>query len=57
MCIRDSDVPVIGPGYEVVGFQQPIVKSQFSNKGRQSGTKSAEEIIMEEPPPSIFDIY
>ena len=42
-----NDVPEIGPGYEVVGFQQPIVKSRFSNKGRQSGTKSAEEIIME----------
>ena len=42
-----NDVPEIGPGYEVVGFQQPIVKSRFSNKGRQSGTKSVEEIIME----------
>ena len=42
-----NDVPVIGPGYEVIGFQQPIVKSRFSNKGRQSGTKNAEEIIME----------
>ena len=42
-----NEVPQIGPGYEVIGFQQPIVKSRFSNKGRQSGTKNAEEIIME----------
>lgn len=42
-----NDIPLIGPGYEVIGFQQPIVKSFFSNRGKQSGTKSSEEIIME----------
>jgi anaerobic selenocysteine-containing dehydrogenase len=42
-----NDVPSIGPGYQVVGFQQPVVKSQFSHKGKYSGTKDLSDIIIE----------
>ena len=43
---KNLNVDKVAGSIREFGFQQPIVKSRFSNKGRQSGTKSVEEIIM-----------
>ena len=42
-----NGVPSMGPGYQVVGFQQPVVKSQFGFKGKYSGTKDMGDIFIE----------
>ena len=42
-----NGIPSAGPGYQVVGFQQPVVKSQFSHKGRYSGTRDMGDILIQ----------
>ena len=41
-----TDVPVAGPGYEMVGFQQPVVRPFFEHRGGNLGTKGFADILM-----------
>ena len=41
-----SDVPDPGPGYEVVGFQQPVVRPVFEPRGVHLGTKGFADALM-----------
>ena len=41
-----TDIPVAGPGYEMVGFQQPVVRPFFENRGSNLGTKGFADILM-----------
>lgn len=41
-----SDVPDPGPGYQVVGFQQPVVRPFFESKGEHLGTKGFADVLL-----------
>jgi anaerobic selenocysteine-containing dehydrogenase len=41
-----SDVPDPGPGYETVGFQQPVVRPFLESRGEHLGTKSFPDVLM-----------
>ena len=40
-----SDIPDPGPGYQTVGFQQPVVRPFFESKGADSGTRSFPDVL------------
>ena len=41
-----TSVPMAGPGYQVVGFQQPVVRPFFEDRGEELGTKSTSDALM-----------
>ena len=41
-----SDVPKAGPGYEMIGFQQPVVRPFFEGRGEHLGTRNFADILM-----------
>ncbi len=41
-----TDVPDPGPGYQTVGFQQPVVRPFFEGKGPHLGTKNFADVLM-----------
>ena len=41
-----SDVPTAGPGYEMIGFQQPVVRPFFEGRGEHLGTRNFADILM-----------
>ena len=41
-----TDVPDPGTGYQVVGFQQPVVRPFFENRGGHLGTKNFADILI-----------
>jgi anaerobic selenocysteine-containing dehydrogenase len=41
-----TDVPTAGPGHQVVGFQQPVVRPFFENRGEELGTRSMPDALM-----------
>ena len=41
-----TDAPLFGPGYEVVGFQQPVVRPFFENRGSELGTRSFGDVLL-----------
>jgi len=41
-----TDVPTAGPGHQVVGFQQPVVRPFFEGRGEELGTKSMPDTLM-----------
>ncbi len=41
-----DDVPDPGPGYQLVGFQQPVVRPFFESRGTFLGTKSFPNVLL-----------
>jgi anaerobic selenocysteine-containing dehydrogenase len=41
-----SDVPEAGPGYELVGFQQPVVRPFFEGRGEHLGTRGFADVLL-----------
>ena len=41
-----TDVPLAGPGYQTIGFQQPVVRPFFEGRGDNLGTKNLADILM-----------
>ena len=41
-----TNVPMAGPGYQVVGFQQPVVRPFFEDRGEELGTKSVSDALI-----------
>ena len=41
-----TDAPVFGPGYEVIGFQQPVVRPFFENRGPELGTRNFGDVLL-----------
>ena len=41
-----SDAPDFGPGYELVGFQQPVVRPFFENRGPELGTRGFADVLL-----------
>ena len=41
-----TNVPLAGPGYQVVGFQQPVVRPFFEDRGEELGTKSVSDALI-----------
>jgi len=41
-----TDIPSPGPGYQVVGFQQPVVRPFFESRGEHLGTKDFGDVII-----------
>ena len=41
-----SDSPHFGAGYELVGFQQPVVRPFFENRGSELGTRGFGDVIL-----------
>ncbi len=41
-----TDAPAFGPGYEVIGFQQPVVRPFFENRGSELGTRGFADVIL-----------
>ncbi len=41
-----SDVPEHGPGYQTVGFQQPVIRPFFEPRGVHLGTKGFGDVLM-----------
>lgn len=41
-----TDVPLAGPGYQMIGYQQPVVRPFFEHRGRNLGTKGFADILM-----------
>ena len=41
-----TDAPAFGPGYEVVGFQQPVVRPFFENRGSELGTRGFADVLL-----------
>ena len=41
-----TDVPLAGVGYQTVGFQQPVVRPFFENRGQNLGTKGFADILL-----------
>ena len=41
-----TDVPLAGPGHQVVGFQQPVVRPFFEERGSELGTRSMADALM-----------
>lgn len=40
-----DDVPNPGPGYQTVGFQQPVVRPFFDSRGSQLGTRNFPDVL------------
>ena len=41
-----TDIPLAGVGYELVGFQQPVVRPFFENRGDNLGTKGFGDVLL-----------
>ena len=41
-----TDSPAFGPGYEMVGFQQPVVRPFFENRGSELGTRGFADVLL-----------
>ena len=41
-----TDAPMFGPGYEVIGFQQPVVRPFFENRGSELGTRGFGDVLL-----------
>ena len=41
-----TDSPEFGPGYQMVGFQQPVVRPFFENRGAELGSRGLGDVIM-----------
>ena len=41
-----TDVPNPGPGYQMVGFQQPVVRPFFEHRGIHHGTRNFADVLM-----------
>ena len=41
-----ADAPMFGPGYEVIGFQQPVVRPFFENRGSELGTRGFADVLL-----------
>ena len=41
-----SDIPDIGPGYQVLGIQQPVVRPFFESRGSQLGTRNFGDVLI-----------
>ncbi len=41
-----SDIPDPGPGHQVLGFQQPVVRPFFESRGEFLGTKNFPDVLM-----------
>lgn len=41
-----TDAPDPGPGYEIVGFQQPVVRPFFEERGDHLGTRGFADVLM-----------
>lgn len=41
-----TNIPNPGPGYQTIGFQQPVVRPFFENRGVDLGTKNFIEILL-----------
>ena len=41
-----TDAPDFGPGYEMVGFQQPVVRPFFENRGPELGTRGFADVLL-----------
>ena len=41
-----TDAPDFGPGYEVVGFQQPVVRPFFEDRGSELGTRGFADVLL-----------
>lgn len=41
-----TDSPEFGPGYQTVGFQQPVVRPFFENRGAELGSRGLGDAIM-----------
>ena len=41
-----TDIPNPGPGYQTIGFQQPVVRSFFESRGPHLGTKNFGDVLM-----------
>ena len=41
-----SDSPEFGPGHELVGFQQPVVRPFFENRGSELGTRGFADVLL-----------
>ncbi len=41
-----TDAPTFGPGYELIGFQQPVVRPFFENRGAELGTRSFVDVLL-----------
>ena len=41
-----TDAPMFGPGYEVIGFQQPVVRPFFENRGPELGTRNFADVLL-----------
>ncbi len=41
-----TDSPSFGPGYEMVGFQQPVVRPFFENRGSELGTRGFADTLL-----------
>ena len=41
-----TDVPDPAPGYQVIGFQQPVVRPFFEPRGEQLGTRNFADVLM-----------
>ncbi|MDP6512370.1 MAG: molybdopterin-dependent oxidoreductase [SAR202 cluster bacterium] len=41
-----TDTPDAGPGYELVGFQQPVVRPFFESRGENLGTRGFADVLL-----------
>ena len=41
-----TDAPDFGPGYQMVGFQQPVVRPFFENRGAELGSRGLADVLM-----------
>ena len=41
-----TDIPDPGPGYQTIGFQQPVVRPFFESRGPHLGTKNFGDVLM-----------
>ena len=41
-----SDIPDPGPGHQMVGFQQPVVRPFFESRGAHHGTRGFADVLM-----------
>ncbi len=41
-----TDAPDFGPGYEMIGFQQPVVRPFLENRGPELGTRSFADVLL-----------
>lgn len=51
-----SDIPDPAPGYQLVGFQQPVVRPFYENLGAELGTKNFADIMIDLAPRLGLDL-